>query len=416
MAHGEMTDNKKILVLHSYHQGLVWTDDIMEGIYSILEHSRNIDIYVEYMDSKRYFDGIEGKFFTRLRDMFKDKYGKIKLDVIISSDDNAFQFLLKYHDELFPDTPIVFCGVNDFEDKMLSGHELITGVVEFLDQKASIDIALKLHPDANQVAIITDPSTTGKGNRKILEELADGYKDRAEFLFLDKDNSGLTLQELLDKSRELTEKTIVYFSDFLRSEGEYIIQEIAVPRLTETYKRPIYTHYDEILGLGVVGGKLVNGYSHGRTAATMAKQILIGTPVSKLPVSKESINVYMFDYQQLKRFGIDKTELPEESTLINKPSTFYQDHMTLMLAALAIMIGMIGIVVVLSVNILRRKKAEKKLKEAHNKLELKVEERTAELSESNIKLQQDITKRKLAEEKLRGNQNFLETIIETVPT
>ena len=120
------------------------------------------------MDSKRHFDGVEGKYFASLREMYKEKYRATRFDVIISSDDDAFQFLLRYRNELFPGVPVVFCGVNNFEDEMLYGHKGITGVVESLDQKASIDIALKLHPDARQIAIITDTSTPRRANRSIL--------------------------------------------------------------------------------------------------------------------------------------------------------------------------------------------------------------------------------------------------------
>ena len=45
--------NKKILIIHSYHQGLVWTDGQDEGIREILAGQSNIEISSEYLDSKR---------------------------------------------------------------------------------------------------------------------------------------------------------------------------------------------------------------------------------------------------------------------------------------------------------------------------------------------------------------------------
>jgi PAS domain S-box-containing protein len=387
LTRGNAAETKEILVLHSYHDGLVWTDDIMKGIHSVFnKYDPFIEIHVEYMDTKRYFDGLKGKYLTRLHDMYKDKYSEKKPDMIISSDDNAFQFLLKHHNELFPGTPIVFCGVNNFEGTMLAGHDLVTGVIEFLDKKANVDIALKLHPEANKIAIITDTSETGNANRKILEQLAGEYEGRAEFVFLDKDNTGLTLQELLDNLRQLPEKSIVYYSDFLRSRGEYISQEIAVPQISSVSKLPIYTHYNEILGLGVVGGKLVNGYSHGRKAAQMASDILRGKPVSSLPVYKESINTLMFDYKQLTRFGIDEKDLPEGSEVIDRPSSFYREYKWLVWSVLSAFSILVISLIIISVNVVKRKKAEEKLKIANDELEQKVEDRTKDLSNSNVAL------------------------------
>ncbi len=386
-AEGSAAKIKKILVLHSYHQGLVWTDDIMEGIYSVFnKYDPDIDINVEYMDTKRHFDDHVGEYLTGLRDIYKIKYGGMKLDMIIASDDNAFQFLLLHHNDLFPGTPIVFCGVNNFENKMLTGHEHINGVIEFLDQKASLDIALKLHPDTEEMAIITETSSSGSVNRTILEVMADEYKDRVKFIFLDKDNTGLTLQELLDKLRQLPKKSIVYYSDFLRSRGKYIIQETAVPQISRASNRPIYTHYDEIMGLGVVGGKLVSGKSHGRKAAEMAADILRGAPMSSLPVYKESINAYTFDYQQLKRFGIDEKDLPEGSEVINTPFSFYSKYKHLVWAASTMFSFLVISLIAISMNVRKRKKLEEELRNSYNTLEQKVEERTRDLSIANIAL------------------------------
>ena len=54
---GFCQNRKHILVLHSYNQGLDWTDSENEGIASILRpRSRDIEVYTEYMDTKRFPD------------------------------------------------------------------------------------------------------------------------------------------------------------------------------------------------------------------------------------------------------------------------------------------------------------------------------------------------------------------------
>jgi PAS domain S-box-containing protein len=394
-AHDEL---KQILVIHSYHQGLVWTDDIMDGIYSVFDKDDpEIDIHVEYMDTKRHFDGFDGKYLGSLLEVYRNKYRAIKFDAIISSDDNALRFLLMHHEELFPGVPIVFCGVNDYTDEMLSGHEGITGVLEFLDQKASIDIALKLHPEIEQVFVVTDTSTTGKANRLLIQKLADRYWNMPEFVFLDEDNSGLTEEELLDRLKRLPEKSIVYYSDFLRSREGYIDQEAVVPMITSNSRRPVYTHYDEILGLGVVGGKLVNGRSQGQKAAEFASKIMQGTPVSDIQVYKESVNSFMFDNLQLKRYGISEIELPEGSVVINKYHTFYEKHKRKVWLTSGVIGALLILVTFLIFNIARRREAENKLLRANEELEQRVEERTNDLSVSNRMLEDEILERKRAE-------------------
>ena len=46
---------KQVLILHSYDQGSSWTDNIMQGMLSMLNHSgMDLEIHVEYMDTKRH--------------------------------------------------------------------------------------------------------------------------------------------------------------------------------------------------------------------------------------------------------------------------------------------------------------------------------------------------------------------------
>ncbi len=63
----------------------------------------------------------------------------------------------------------------------------------------------------------------------------------------------------------------------------------------------------------------------------------------------------------------------------------------------------------------RGKQAEEELKKARDELERRVEERTAELSKTNVSLEQEIAERKEAEETLRESRELLDAVINTAP-
>ncbi len=65
-----------------------------------------IKVTIQYLDTKRLSDN---RYFQSLRDLFARKYQKSEFDVILAADNDAFTFLKKYRDDLFPGTPVVFC-------------------------------------------------------------------------------------------------------------------------------------------------------------------------------------------------------------------------------------------------------------------------------------------------------------------
>ncbi len=62
-----------------------------------------------------------------------------------------------------------------------------------------------------------------------------------------------------------------------------------------------------------------------------------------------------------------------------------------------------------------RKQAEKTLREAHDELEIRVQERTAELMRATETLQMEVTEHKLAEEMLRESEEQLRGLVENAP-
>ena len=98
-----------VLVLNSYHQGMDWTDGELAGLRESLDKGQATEFYIEYMDSKRLLDQVH---FENIRRLLAYKYRAIKLDAIAVTDNDAFEFMRRYRDQLFPGTPVVFCGVN----------------------------------------------------------------------------------------------------------------------------------------------------------------------------------------------------------------------------------------------------------------------------------------------------------------
>ena len=173
----EENKSKQILILASYNPGLRWTDSIGSEIENQLSiYYPTAAFSFEYMDTKK--QAPTETRLAELKESFRIKYKDHHFDVIICSDDDAFSFLLKNRDELFRESPVVFCGVNFFEDKMLAGKKGFTGVVEAFDLPGTLSLMTNLHPKTKQIVVVNDRTTTGKANREVLNQTLDRMRQQ----------------------------------------------------------------------------------------------------------------------------------------------------------------------------------------------------------------------------------------------
>lgn len=159
-AHAQAADHK-VLLLNSYHKGFPWTDNIVAGVESVLRpDDQHVELVVEYLDTKTM--GFKQEYREILYELFKYKYQDHDFDLVISSDDNAFNFLKEFHEDLFPGAAVVFCGLNNPDAPLTVSQEIFTGVLETTAPQETIDLILRLHPETEKIVLIID--TTPSGN------------------------------------------------------------------------------------------------------------------------------------------------------------------------------------------------------------------------------------------------------------
>jgi PAS domain S-box-containing protein len=348
--------NHRILVLHSYHKGFSWTDGITKGINKkISAASIPIDIEYAYMDTKRIFSP---DYIDQLVKLYSVKFKHRTFDAIISSDDQAFEFLLHHHGRLFPNTPVIFCGVNHFHDDMLQGKPQFTGVLESFDTLDTINTALNLHPRAKRLVVISDQSAGGKANRKQFEKVIPQLDRPLSITILDH----YSMAEMASYVSELSSEDILVCLPFtLDSDDKFSPHEDYTRILSAHSHAPMYSFSDVTIGHGIVGGKLASGMRQGEKAAELALRILRGESVEKLPIIRKSPNQYMFDHIQLKRFGLENAQLPPDSIIVNRPVSSYSQKKVLVWSAWVIFCCMTTIIVALLMAIASRKKTERAL-------------------------------------------------------
>ena len=360
---GEALAKRNILLLHSYHRGYEWTRNISLSMETVLTREiPDAELFVEEMDTKRL---PPSQIFPQLSAFYSQKYADTTFDIILCSDDNALDFLLTYGDDLFPEVPVVFCGINNFKDGRLAGHRNYTGVVEANDYAGTLKIALTLHPATRHIALVGDRTPSALTNLQRLRAIGPSVSDCFDFI----DLVGLSTTQLKEALTALPAETIVFNCNFFKAaEGHYYSVAESNALISQYSKKPVYVFGDDKVKAGVIGGLVVSGDQQGETAAALALRALHGEQVEDIIVARASPNVYMFDYRVLQRFGIDKNQLPRGSHLLNKPVAVSKAHRRKLLIALILATSFAGLTLSLTIALLQRRRAYKALRQSRGTL------------------------------------------------
>ncbi|NJB69389.1 PAS domain S-box-containing protein [Desulfobaculum xiamenense] len=350
-ASSDLQGRRAVLFLHSYHPSL-WTENIMRGYREVLDDFGDLDVFVEYMDTKR---DHSPAYLHALRDAYYRKYRRTRFAVVLVSDNTALRFAVEHGRTLFPDAAIVFCGVNGYSPEMLGTAGNVTGVVERVEYSETLHLARRLLPDVAWVYVIADRTPTGEINLEaFMDVVAQEHSDLPVLLLRD-----VTVGDLRARIPELPRDSFVFFLSFWKDMvGDDVSQE-QISAILRTSPVPVFDRTELLIGRGVLGGKCACGYEQGRAAARLAARILGGESPANIPVVGDVAGVFTFDYAQLHRYGLAEADLPAGSRIIGRPP----DEVRIKRAAAFMFGGTLGLAVVMtfvlstSVIILRRSRA-----------------------------------------------------------
>lgn len=370
----------KVLIINSYHYGYAFSDNETDGVIETLQKKYpDIEPRIEYLDCKNFSDM---KHLELQKELFIKKYSTTKFSVIITLDDPAFIFMKKYRDEIFPGVPVIFIGVNNFKDEMLKGYKGFSGVSEGMDISENLKLMLSHFPETKEIVIIHDYTITGLSlQNEALEQIKE-VNANVKYTFLPE----MSLRQMLQVLGSLKNNTLVLVLAFNRDkDGIFLNFDHFTDMVSRVIKVPFYGTREEMLGHGIVGGKIIGGKSHSVFGAKMAIRVLNGVPVDSIPVFRGSTSRYEFDFNMLQKYDIPKKMLPAGSIIINEPVTFYNKYFIYIWSIVTVFLFLVSIIVVMMVNIIRRKKAEKELKNLEQRMQLALQLTASSIFEDNFK-------------------------------
>jgi len=313
---------RQVLVLQSLDRGNLIVDYFTGNFRVELDNRAGTPVnVVQVVVGPTGFAGApEQAVVDYIRSMFADRP---KPDLIMTVAGPAAIFARKYRQHLFPDTPLLFAAVDErfLRDAPLGENE--TGITVLNDYPRLIDEILQLLPQTKRVFIVSGSAQLARFWRRELDIGFRRFHDRLTFIWSD----DLSLPEILRRCASLPRDSAIFYLTFgSDAQGGAYADERVLADLHATANAPLFGVQSVYLGFGVVGGTMMSIDDLVRKTADVANRLLNGAPPGSITLPPQGPGQPIFDWRQLRRWGIAESRLPPGSVVRYRNPSLWQEH------------------------------------------------------------------------------------------
>jgi len=253
-----------------------------------------------------------------------------KPDLIMTVGGPAAIFARTHRQQLFPDTPLLLGAVDRryLGDARLGDND--TAVPVDNEFSGVVDGILRLLPQTRQVFMVLGSGQIGQFWHRQLEEQFRRFHDRLAFVWWD----DLSLPEILRRSATLPDKSAIYYVTFgTDAAGAAYADDRVVADLHAAANAPLFAAHSVYLGAGIVGGPLLPIEDLSRDTAEVASRLLNGTPPRSMTFTARAPGLAMYDWRELRRWGIPESRLAAGSVVRYRPPSLWSTYKGTVLSA-----------------------------------------------------------------------------------
>ena len=308
---------QQVLLLHGSDRGNLVLDSFTGNFRVDLDDraGRPVNVVQIVIGPTGFVGAPEQAVVDYIRSTFADRP---QPDLILTVSGPAAVFARKYRQELFPDTPLLFASVDRrfLGDAPLGEKEMAVAVVN--DFPRLVDDILHLLPRTKQVFVVTGSGPIGRFWRRELEDQFQRFRQRLTFVWSD----NLSLPEILRRCSSLPPDSAIFYISFgADAQGGAYADERVLTDLHASANAPLFASHSPLLGHGIVGGRLLSIGDLSRSTADVATRILDGAPIGNIGVPPPPPIQPMFDWRELRRWGIAESRLPAGSIVLYRSPT-----------------------------------------------------------------------------------------------
>lgn len=349
----EPSTPKRVLMVY---QSEIYSPASWEFHQAVVSHlrsklGRDTEFFSEQLEVNR-FPESEGHALAWVR----SRYAGRGIDIVIYAG-SAFE-------ELLPGVPTVYTGFNPFEVPDEAPNRVERATVWFkLDFTRTIAVARRLHPQANKVLVIAGAGFDDHVLLQVVRDELKGSNIPVEYLV------DAPVDDLTKRVAQLPPGTIVLPVSYTRDmNGNIYYTPDVVASLSRASKAPVYAVADTTIGIGTVGGFVVDFDKSGAIVAEVVAQVLQGETGVHMSVPPEGAASYIFDWRQLKRWGYSSRDLPAGSVIKFRVPTAWEQYRWRIVAIIALVVTQFVLIAGLLISRRSRRRAETSLRNMTGRL------------------------------------------------
>jgi signal transduction histidine kinase len=327
---------KNVLILSEVGLSHSLTSELTQQVVSgvLNAPNRNVEFYSESLDLSSFPIRPSRE---EARAWIDNKYGSLKLDVIVAVGPGAIDFLSKYTQSLFLDVPIVICGASQDQLSNLRLDSRFTGTWMKLEPQKTLDVALRLFPDTRHVFVVGGNSAFDKVVMSLTKSALTSFYAKTDIRYF----TDVEMDKLLKQLQQLPSHSIELYTSFFQDSAgnKFLNATQALPEIAAASAAPDFGMSDTYIGHGIVGGYVMPFETQGKITAQIVSELLDGKKAEQ--ISMQTIpGVYMFDWNELQTWHIPESKLPAGSVIMFREPSLWQRTKWIWATALAIILGL----------------------------------------------------------------------------
>jgi C4-dicarboxylate-specific signal transduction histidine kinase len=312
-----------VVVLYSDDRFLPANIEADRGLRAaIVNAGARVELFDEHLDHPHF--GGSPDYERTVSTYLRDKYSSLAPEIIVAGGNDALDFILRNRTRLFPQATVVHMGVDlSFLQSIPTRPADLIGVPVEYDTSGTIDQALRWHPLARRLVIVTGTAPSDRDWENQLRGETARLDGRVTVEFL----AGLPSAILMHRLAALGPDTVVFTPGYYEDgTGRILIPRESAELMAAASAAPMYSPFNTFIGTGIVGGRMPTYESVGRQAGDIVTALIDGTAPGRLNLPKIMPTDLHVDWRQVRRWGIDETTIPKEAIVHFRNSSLWDAY------------------------------------------------------------------------------------------